>query len=54
VEDANMIAGALGLTQRATVEGLLRLVRGMVENEQAKGASLEKLRRAVFGGMKVE
>lgn len=49
-DDANYVADALGMEQRATVEGILRIVRKMVEIEQVRGVGLEQLRRAVLGG----
>lgn len=49
---ANEIASALGMDQRALVEGLLELVVGVVRKEKAKGVSSDYLREAVLGRRK--
>ena len=48
-DDANYIAGALGMEQRATVEGILRVVRKAVDANKLKDTNPAYLRRAVLG-----
>lgn len=48
-DNANFIADALGMEQRATVEGILRVVRRAVEIERAINAAPGYLRRAILG-----
>lgn len=48
-DNANYIADALGMEQRATVEGILRVVRKAVDANKLKDTNPAYLRRAILG-----